>query len=332
MIIANLLNGMATLLWLMLFAYVAYVLLQRARGYRTKISVTVVGIIALLAIVSTTLASSLVVIDAGEVGVVFNVFTGTRPTPLYPGMHVVIPYINHIYRYSTLQQAYTMVKRTEEGPVLGDDSLWSPTAEGLQVGIDATVRYRINPDKAPQVHNLLRQNYIDVFIRPTIRSIVRHYVSRNTVTDVYGPKRAQIQQEIENELRERFEKEGFQLLAFDIRNVHFPEEYARAIEQKQIAQQEAERMQYVLEKERLEAERKKVEAEGVKQAAIIRAEGEAEALRLVSEALRQNPDLLTYRYIEKLAPNVQVLMIPSSSPFILDLKALLGKTAEEKGP
>jgi regulator of protease activity HflC (stomatin/prohibitin superfamily) len=182
------------------------------------------------------------------------------------------------------------------------------------------------------VHNQFRNDYIKILIRPGIRSIVRHYVSQNTVTDIYGPQRAQIQQQITEALRKRFEGSGFQLLSFDIRNVNFTEDYARAIEQKQIAQQQAEQMEYVLEKEQREAERKKIEAEGVKQAAITQAEGEAEALRLINEQIARNENLLIYRYIEKLSPNIQVMMVPSDTPFILNLEGLQGQMETQRTP
>jgi len=323
MVVASMLRWIATLLWLVFVGYLVSVVYQRSRGRQSKVSVSLAGTVLALALVASTLSTSIVVIDAGEVGVVFNVFSGTQEEPLMPGLHIVVPYINEVYRYPTLEQVYTMTKTLGEGEVHGDDSLWSPTSEGLQVGIDSSTRYKIDPRKAPYIHNNFRNTYVEVLVRPSIRSIVRHYVSQHTVTDVYGPKRAEIQEAITEALRERFEPEGLLLLSFDIRNVNFTDEYAKSIEQKQIAQQDAERMQFVLQKERQEADRKKIEAEGVKQAAITRAQGEAEALRLINEQIKQNENLLTYRYIEKLAPNVQVMLLPSNSPFLLDLKTLL---------
>jgi regulator of protease activity HflC (stomatin/prohibitin superfamily) len=330
MVIANLLGGLATILWIGLFAYIAYVLYARVRGLSKKISIVVALTLILGALAASTASASVVVIDAREVGVVFNDIYGLRREPLLPGLHFVIPLIDHVYRYPTVEQIYTMTGSPEpvsEAQIRGagivvsrEDTLWSPTIEGLQVGIDSSTRFAINPEMAPQLHTKLQDRYLEVLIRPTVRSVVRHYVSQNTVTDIYGPKRAEIQSAITEVLKERFEEEGLLLLSFDIRNVHFTEDYRRAIEQKQIAQQEAERMQYILEKERREAERKMIEAEGIKKAAITKAEGEAEALRLISEALRKNPDLLTYRYIEKLAPNVSVMMLPSGAPFIISLE------------
>lgn len=325
MIIAAALSGLATLLWLVLAGYVVYVVVARARGRKsTRISLSVVLVLLVAASALSTLGAGVVVIDAGEVGVVFNplVSGGIKETPLYPGLHFILPYVETVYRYSTLEQVYTMTKVPAEGEVAGDDSLWSPTSEGLQVGIDSSTRYKVNPAMAPYVHSNLRGDYRNIVVRPTIRSVVRLHVSQHRVTDIYGPMRREIQEAIEEDIRKVFEQEGLILLSFDIRNVNFTEEYARSIEQKQIAQQQAEQMQYVLQKEQQEAERKRVEAEGIKQAAIIKAEGEAEALRLVSQALAENPHLLTYRYIEKIAPTVQTILLPSGTPFLLDLKGL----------
>ncbi|MGQ9567612.1 MAG: SPFH domain-containing protein [Anaerolineae bacterium] len=325
MIIAAALSGLATLLWLVLVGYVVYVMVARARGRKsTRISLSVVLVLLVAASALSTLGAGVVVIDAGEVGVVFNplVSGGIKETPLYPGLHFILPYVETVYRYSTLEQVYTMTKVPAEGEVAGDDSLWSPTSEGLQVGIDSSTRYKVNPAMAPYVHSNLRGDYRNIVVRPTIRSVVRLHVSQHRVTDIYGPMRREIQEAIEEDIRKVFEQEGLTLLSFDIRNVNFTEEYARSIEQKQIAQQQAEQMQYVLQKEQQEAERKRVEAEGIKQAAIIKAEGEAEALRLVSQALAENPHLLTYRYIEKIAPTVQTILLPSGTPFLLDLKGL----------
>lgn len=264
----------------------------------------------------------------------FNAFIGTKDVTLYPGMHLVIPYVETVYRYPTQEQVYTMTKEPGVAQIalgaMQDDSLWSPTREGLQVGIDSSTRYAIDPTQVSDVHNDFRNTYIEVLIRPTIRSVVRHYVSQNTVTDIYGPKRREIQIAIEHDIRERFENEGFLLLSFDIRNVNFTADYEQSIEEKQIAQQQAEQMQYVLQREQQEAERKRVEAEGIKDAAITQAEGEMEALSLISDSLAKNPDLLTYRYIEKLSPNIRVIILPSDSPFILNPEQLVGEiTADE---
>ncbi len=339
MIVARLLSLLGFVFFILLVGYILYTFSERRRNPRVRFRLSVILTLLVLALLSNAIGASVVVIDAGEVGVVFNAITGLQDTPLMPGMHILIPYINEVYRYSTREQVYTMTKTYAEGEVLGDDSLWSPTIEGLQVGIDSSTRYRIKPEMAPYIHNNFRYDYREILIRPSIRSIVRHYVSQHTVAEIYGPKRAEIQEAITEALRERFEPEGFELLSFDIRNVNFTDEYAKAIEQKQIAQQQAEQMEYVLQREQQEAERKRVEAEGLRDAAITQAEGEAravkiraqaeaEALALINEVLSKNPQLLQYKYIEKLAPNVTIMLLPANSPYLFDLQSLIGQAEQ----
>jgi regulator of protease activity HflC (stomatin/prohibitin superfamily) len=134
-----------------------------------------------------------------------------------------------------------------------------------------------------------------------------------------------------------FEKNGIKLTAFLLRNVTFSDEYAQSIEQKQIAQQNAERAKFLVQLESQEAERVRVQAKGLADAAIsratgdaeaqvIRAKSEAQALTLVSEALKDNPSLLTFRYIEKLAPTINTIILPSGQPFILDSKMFIAAT------
>jgi regulator of protease activity HflC (stomatin/prohibitin superfamily) len=203
MVIARMFDMLALAFWGGIAAYIFWVFTQRnARGRMPqesppKISVSLIVILVLLALSASTLGASLVIIDAGEVGVVFNIFVGTQSATLPPGLHIVAPYVNQVYRYSTMQQAYTMTILSQEGKVIGDDSLWSPTIEGLQVGIDSTTRFAIDPAKAAQVHNNLRNGYEESLVRPTIRSVVRLQVSQYAVTDVYGSKRGQIQSDIE---------------------------------------------------------------------------------------------------------------------------------------
>ena len=108
MFIASFLSGIAVLLWLGLLAYVGYIVIQRSRGQRSKISVTLAVFILVVAGAVSTLSTSVVIIDAGEAGVVFNVFRGTQPGSLGPGLHFVAPYINQIYRYNVREQVYTM--------------------------------------------------------------------------------------------------------------------------------------------------------------------------------------------------------------------------------
>lgn len=323
MAMASLFGGLASLMWIAAVGYIVFMVVQRTRGKDSKISITSVAVLVVVALLLSTLSAGVVVIDAREVGVVFNDFSGLRDTALRPGLHIVTPFVDHVYRYPTVQQSYTMSSIAGEGQVVGDDSLWSRTVDGQKVSIDATVFFEVDATKAPYVHSKWQDRYLDDFVRPAARGVTRTVISKYRVEEVYSLKRDELQAAIDEELGAMFSNEGLLLKGFVIRNVNFTDEYASSIEQKQIAEQEAERMKFVVDREEREADRKRAEAEGIKDAAIIQAQGEAEALRLISQALADNPGLLTYRYIEKLSPNISVLMLPSGSPFILDPASML---------
>ncbi|MBU1747767.1 MAG: prohibitin family protein [Chloroflexi bacterium] len=300
-------------------------LVQRLRaGQRVRWAIG--GLVLFLLLIGGlhALASSLVVIGSTEVGVIFSAFSGTRATPLPPGMQMIIPYADTVYRYSVQQRTYTFSNSGDQYTGgTGENELNVVTSDGLIVGIDCAVRYAIDPAQVVQVHQSFRDTYPQNLVYPTVRAAVANHVAQHTRTEVYGAQRTQIQADIEADIQATLEYAGLQLFSFAIRNVRLPDEYAASLESTQIAKQEAARMQYVLEKEQKDIERKKAAAQGDKDAAVIRAEGEAASLKLISDVLRANQDLLMYRYIEKLTPQVQVIMVPSNSPFILDPKGFL---------
>jgi regulator of protease activity HflC (stomatin/prohibitin superfamily) len=134
-------------------------------------------------------------------------------------------------------------------------------------------------------------------------------------------------------LRVRLNENGLKLIDFILRNITFSEEYAASVEQKQIAEQQAKQAIFVVEQRKQEAEQARQVAQGLADAAIIRAEGQAEArvieaqaeqqaLQLLAEALQDNPDLLTYQYILKLSPGIQVMLVPSENPLLLPMPTL----------
>lgn len=203
------------------------------------------------------------------------------------------------------------------------DTLWVPTAEGLKVGLDLTVRYRLKPEMVDQVHQKIGPDFSEKIIRPTIRATLRLIVSEYGIMDVYGAKREEIQRKAETKLREKLAKDGIEIEAVMLRDVFFTPEYQKSIENKQIAQQQAQQMQFILEKEQKEAERKRIEAEGVKSATIIKAEGQAQALEEINRMLSKNEDLLQYMYIDKLADDVEVLVVPSGSGTLVNPESLI---------
>ncbi len=293
-----------------------YVVVEKGGEVRTvrKLSIPYYKLAALvlLLLFIGIIAVSIRYVPVGHAMVKFNIIT-KKFSVAREGITLVPPFIYNTYIYDLRRQEYTMTSRKGEGRKANiDDSLWAPTSEGLQVGIDLTTWYRVNPDKLIYVHRNIGPDYAEKIVRPTIRSIVRLVISEYSVMDVYSAKRKMIQQEIEEKIKKRLEPDGFIVDGVVLRDVHFTPGFAKAIEEKQIAQQEAERMNYVLLKEKKEAERKKIEAEG-----------EAKKIEIVSKALNQNPKYLKYLYISKLSDKIKVVV--ADQPTILDLKDILSK-------
>jgi len=191
-----------------------------------------------------------------------------------------------------------------------DDSLWSPTQEGLQVGIDITVWHHLDPARIAEIHQKIGPDFEEKIIRPAVRSVIRLVISEYPVMDIYSSKRARIQDEINVKIRALLEKDGFMVDEVVLRDVRFTPEFTKAIEAKQIAQQSAEQMKYVLEKEQREAERK-----------VIEAQGRGKAIETINEALRQNPNYIRYLYVDKLSDKISVIV--SDQNTIMDLKGII---------
>lgn len=323
-----------------LVVYVLYVGSQRAQGRPTKFSVMIMAGLLGGGIILSTLGRGLIFVNAQERGVVINLFSGIRSQTLQPGLHFITPFVESARTFSIGQRAYTMSSVQAEGQVAGNDAVTARTSDGQEVFIDATVQYQI--DDKNIVDLFIRwigpngeERFEDALVRPVARSIIYNRVASYKVEEVYSTKRELLQKQITDDIHTELGKNGLQLTSFLLRNITFNKDYADSVEQKQIAQQQAERAKFVVDQERQEAERVRVRAQGEADAVVTRAKAdgesriiaakaEAEALRQVSEALKQNPDLLTFRYIEKIAPTIQTILIPTGQNFILDPKNLIG--------
>ncbi len=301
---------------------------SRNDSVRGGVVVVVIGL--LIAAVFFVLGAGVIEIQPQEVGVIFNVLTGElSENSLDPGLHIIIPGIQDVTIYSVAQQEYTVSGSPLEGGVRGDDAIVALTQDGQEVVLDVTMIYSINPAKAHIVHQRWQDRYVNGLIRPSLRSEAREALTDFRVEEIYSGDRTVLVGSIEDSIRESIAEEGFTLSSIKIRNIKFSEEYVASIERKQVAQQEALEAEFRVEQRRQEAEQARELARGQADAARIRAEGEAEALRLINEQLAQNPLLLQWRYIDELGENVQLMIIPSNSPFLFDLEQL---TAATGGP
>lgn len=262
------------------------------------------------------LFKSYIIVEPGEKALIFNKITGELRVSAKEGLYFLIPLIESVTIYDTKIQTYNFAKTALEGEIRGEDSLQALTADGQRVFIDISVRFRLDPEKLPELHKRIGKNYIQSIVRPQIRNEARIAVSNFSVIELYTSKRESFQKVIEDRLKSVFPRYTILLDSVLVRDVRVSDEFQKALENKHIAQQEAERMKYVLEKEEKEKQRKMIEAEG-----------DAEAIRIKGQALAQNPALIQYEYVQKIAPNIQAIITDGRS--ILSLSDFLKKEGEK---
>jgi regulator of protease activity HflC (stomatin/prohibitin superfamily) len=208
-----------------------------------------------------------------------------------------MPFVQSPKFYDVRTQTYTMSASSWEGEVKGDDSLTALTSDGQVVTLDMSVRFHPDKDRIYQLHQKIGPDYANKIIRPAARSQARVIVAQFPVSDVYAAKRELIEKRIEDALRKSLGENDIVLDEVLLRDVQFSPAYAAAIEQKQIAQQNNQRMLYVLQK-----------AQKEKQQKILEAQGDAASISLRGRAIAQNSRVVQYEYARKIAPNVGAII------------------------
>jgi len=200
-------------------------------------------------------------IDAGRVGVQ-SLFGKVSDGILTSGLNIVNPLVD-VTPVNVQTQNYTMSAVNDEGEKQGDDAIRVLTADGLEVVVDLTVLYRIIPSEAPKIVRELGVNYQDKIVRPVTRTRIRDNAVNYDAVALYSSKREQFQVKIFAQIDQDFKKRGLLLESILVRNITLPESVKKSIESKINAEQDAQKMQFVLQKEKQEAERKRVEAQGI---------------------------------------------------------------------
>lgn len=214
-------------------------------------------VVILLGLVSSALKQ----IDAGKVGVK-SLYGKVQPDILESGLHVINPLLD-ITIFDIQTQNYTMSAVHNEGAQAGDDAIRVLSKDGLEVVIDLTVLYRVVPTDAPSIFRKIGENYTDKVVRPVTRTRIRDNAVYYDAVSLYSTKRNEFQQRIVQSIEADFKARGLVLEQLLIRNINLPESVKATIESKINAEQDAQKMQFVLLKEKQEAERKRVEAQGI---------------------------------------------------------------------
>lgn len=287
---------------------------------RAGMGVLVLGVIFLV-------SSCVVVVQAGSVGVV-RLFGKVSNEPVREGLNFINPMAS-VESVSIRTEEYTMTRTSGEGAVSGDDAIAALSKDGLPLPIDVTVNYRPNSSLVPWLYRTIgnSEDYITKIIRPASRAAVRDAVSMYTAQEAYTTKREQLVVSITKSLEkyvtdilsktEDFKPDAFIIQQVLVRNIELPQKLKDSIEAKLTAEQEALRMEYVLQKERQEAARMRIEAQGI-----------SDYQKVVNQGLTDK--LLAFKGIEatlKLAesPNSKVIVVGGGKnglPIILNSDSL----------
>ncbi len=275
------------------------------------------GLLIVIGVLSALLSSAFVVVPAGSVGVVFNIFGGVQDNELGEGVNLVVPFVQQVTLYDVRQQELTLASTT-------GDEINSRSDEGLEISVDVTVLYQVAPNEAARLHQDIGPSYEEIRIRPEIRSQVRDGVANFRAADLISTRRLELQQGIQENLRESLAQDNISILNVLLRDVRIPQAITQAIEEKQAAEQQVEVEENRRRQSEIAAQRAVIEAQGQRDAEIARAEGEAAALSLRGAALRENPEIIQLEVAQRLASTIQTIMLPAEGNFLLDVRGLTG--------
>ena len=273
-----------------------------------KPTVQIVGVVF---IVFGVLNSCIKQIDAGQIGVK-SLFGKIDDDILQSGLNFINPLVD-VKTIDIKTQNYTMSGVHDEGSKQGDDAIRVLTADGLEVTIDLTVLYRVVPSEAPRLLQETGLDYNDKIVRPLTRTKIRDNAVYYDAVALYSSKRDTFQIRIFNSIEKDFKSRGLILEQLLIRNITLPTSVKASIESKINAEQDAQKMQFVLQKEKQEAERKRVEAQGIADYQRIISSGLSDK-QLQYESIKANLELAK-------SANAKIIVLgKGNNPMIIDGK------------
>jgi regulator of protease activity HflC (stomatin/prohibitin superfamily) len=220
-----------------------------------------IKIAGILVILIGLLLTCVVQIEPGEVGVQ-KLFGKVSDRILESGLNLKNPLVQ-VVRFDKRTQNYTMSGVATEGEITGDDAIRVLTSDGREVVLDLTVLYKVIPSETPKILREIGVDYKNIIVRPICRTKIRDNAVYYEAVALYSTKRDEFQDRIYKTIDSDFKARGLLLEQLLVRNITLPASVKQAIESKINAEQEAQKMTFVLQKEKQEAERKRVEAQGI---------------------------------------------------------------------
>lgn len=257
------------------------------------------------------LSLGVIIVPAGFVGVVR--FLGqVQPAVLYPGASWVVPFVNTVEEVDTRVQPHNFQQLT------------AATAENLQVTVTGTMNYRLDPAYAGELIQNVGTDFASKIIDPAfsdyIKQVTPAYSADSNSPNFILNKRDEIRQLTKDQLNINLAQYHIIVNDIYIVDIGYPQAYNDAITSKQVEQQNVQREQQILEQRRIQAQQVVVTAQGAADALRETAAGQADANASINESLTDQ--LIRWQAIQKLNPNVQIMLLPEGNSFILPLPSL----------
>jgi regulator of protease activity HflC (stomatin/prohibitin superfamily) len=265
---------------------------------KTKSMLMLMALIIVIGIILVVMMTAVTVVPAGHVGV-HDLFGDVSKDEFQPGLRLKNPFA-HVEMMSVKTQEYTMTYTKGEGAVHGSDVISALTKEGLTVNLDMTVLYRLRPDRANEVYKTIGPDYVNVIVRPQIRTAIRDVVAVYEAKQIYSADRQRVALEIFDEMKPVLEERGIILESVLLRHVQLPAELTNAIEQKLTAEQNIEKKAFEVQEAKQEANRKREEAQGI-----------ADANTIIANSLSNN--YLRWYWINGLQTQESIYYVPVGS-------------------
>jgi regulator of protease activity HflC (stomatin/prohibitin superfamily) len=273
------------------------------------------AVTALLAIIVIAfLVQALVTVQAGTVGVVKRL--GAVRQELKPGLHMIIPFIDHVVIFPTLKKTYEASDSPQTSMAdYPDIIITALTSDGQQIRVGMTARFMIQPGKAAWILQNLgsEREFVEKVVKTEIRGSGRRVPTRFAAYDLYTKKSYEAQQALFDEIAPKFGQNGLILDEIVIRNIIFTAEYAKTLEEKQIALENITTEKNKLEQEKIRKEQK-----------IVAAEGDAKSIEIRQAALTKNPTIIQWEFVQKMSPNIQWGILPDNIVPVINFKGLTG--------
>lgn len=256
----------------------------------------------LLLLIILLLSQSIIVIQAGTVGVVKRL--GAVQAELAPGLHFILPLVDQVVLYPTIKKTYEASDEPQMSRAdFPDVIITALTSDGQQIRVGITARFMIQPGKAAWILQNLgtEQEYVEKVVKTEIRGSGRRVPTKFAAYDLYTKKSYEAQQTLFDEIAPKFEKNGLILDELVLRNITFTAEYAKTLEEKQIALENITTEKNKLEQEKIRKDQK-----------IVAAEGDAKSIEIRQAALTKNPTIIQWEFVQKLAPNIQWGVLPQN--------------------